>query len=51
METVVELENNELFNAGFGSCLNEEGKVEMDSMIMDGSTYDYGNINKLMIIL
>lgn len=31
-----QLEDDPLFNAGCGSVLNEEGKVEMDAAIMDG---------------
>lgn len=33
-EAVVELENCPLFNAGFGSTLNESGAVEMDASFM-----------------
>ena len=31
------LENNELFNAGRGCCLTENGKIELDSFIMDNN--------------
>ena len=43
IQTIVELENNELFNAGKGSSPTVEGKVEMDALIMN---YDmsYGSI-------
>lgn len=41
---VVELENNPLFNAGFGSTLNSEGKVETDAAIMDGATLRAGGV-------
>lgn len=40
---VTSLENNPVFNAGFGSCLTEEGTVEMDAFIMDGETLRIGN--------
>jgi len=33
-ETVVTMENNPLFNAGYGSALNAEGEVEMDASVM-----------------
>ena len=38
------LENNPLFNAGHGSVLNAEGKVEMDASIVDGMTLKTGAI-------
>ena len=36
------LENNPVFNSGYGSVLTEEGTVEMDAMIMDGKTLRVG---------
>lgn len=36
------LEDNPVFNAGFGSVLTEDGTVEMDAMIMDGKTLNTG---------
>lgn len=41
---VVELETNPLFNAGTGSTLNRDGKVETDAAIMDGATLRVGAI-------
>jgi len=40
----VMLEDDPLFNAGCGSVLNENGKVEMDASIMDGSTLSAGAV-------
>ncbi|MBC7724080.1 MAG: isoaspartyl peptidase/L-asparaginase [Burkholderiaceae bacterium] len=37
--TVVELENEPLFNAGRGAALTSGGGVELDASIMDGSGY------------
>ena len=41
---VVELENDPVFDAGFGSVLNEVGKVEMDAMICDGKDLSLGSV-------
>ena len=41
---VVELENNPVFDAGVGSVLNEDGEVEMDAMIMQGSDMSVGAV-------
>lgn len=42
MEAVAAMEDDEVFNAGRGSSLNVEGKVEMESSIMDGKTLQAG---------
>jgi beta-aspartyl-peptidase (threonine type) len=34
---VIALEDDPRFNAGTGACLNEEGTIELDASIMDGS--------------
>jgi beta-aspartyl-peptidase (threonine type) len=41
---VVVLEDNPLFNAGIGSTLNQNGKVEMDAAIMDGDLLRAGAV-------
>jgi len=41
---VKSLEDNPVFNAGYGSVLTEDGTVEMDAMIMDGKTLNTGTI-------
>ena len=38
------LEDDPLFNAGCGSVLNEQGKVEMDAAIMDGRNLSAGAV-------
>ena len=41
---VISLEENPVFDAGFGSVLNEDGNVEMDAMIMDGQDLSVGAV-------
>jgi beta-aspartyl-peptidase (threonine type) len=43
-EAVVILENDETFDAGRGSFLNRDGKVQMDALIMDGATLRAGGV-------
>lgn len=43
--TVRILEDNPLFNAGKGSALNSNGKVEMDAAIMDGKSHAAGAVS------
>ncbi len=38
------LEDNPLFNAGTGACLNREGRIELDAGIMDGHELQVGAI-------
>jgi len=40
------LEDNPVFNAGYGSVLTEDGTVEMDAMLMDGKTLKTGTLAK-----
>lgn len=46
-EAVKVMENNPLFNAGYGSVLNLDGIVEMDASIMEGSTGRFGAVAAL----
>ncbi len=41
---VMVMEDDPAFNAGVGSVLNEEGQVEMDAMVMDGSSLKFGSV-------
>jgi L-asparaginase / beta-aspartyl-peptidase len=43
-ESVVILENDETFDAGRGSFLNRDGKVQMDALLMDGATLRAGGV-------
>ncbi len=43
-EAVVVMENDEAFDAGRGSFLNREGKVQLDAFIMDGATLRGGGV-------
>ncbi|MCS6870780.1 MAG: isoaspartyl peptidase/L-asparaginase family protein [Anaerolineae bacterium] len=38
------LEDDPLFNAGYGSVLNRDGQVQMDALIMDGRTFQIGAV-------
>lgn len=48
LETVVYavslLENNELFNAGFGSQIQSDGKVRLSASLMDGKTQRFSGV-------
>jgi len=43
-EAVVIMEDDETFDAGRGSFLNRDGRVQMDALIMDGSTLRAGGV-------
>ena len=44
VQATVALENHPLFNAGLGSCLTQDGTVEVDASLMDGSTFQAGAV-------
>ena len=41
---VIEMENDETFDAGRGSFLNMDGRVQLDACIMDGATLRAGGV-------
>ena len=43
-EAVVVMEDDETFDAGRGSFLNRDGKVQLDALIMEGSTLRAGGV-------
>lgn len=43
-EAVVIMEDDETFDAGRGSFLNRDGRVQLDALIMDGSTLQTGGV-------
>src|ERR1700733_7622960 len=43
-EAVVIMEDDETFDAGRGSFLNRDGKIQLDALIMDGSTLRAGGV-------
>lgn len=45
------LEEDPTFDAGRGSCLNARGEVELDAIIMDGATLDFGAVAAIQNIL
>ena len=44
IQATVELENDPAFNAGVGSCLNQDGEVEVDASLMEGTTFQAGAV-------
>jgi beta-aspartyl-peptidase (threonine type) len=44
---VIEMENNELFNAGHGSTLTVDKRIEMEASIMDGKALNAGAVGLL----
>lgn len=46
-EAATLLEDDPLFNAGCGSVLNEDGRVEMDAAIMDGADLSAGAVAEI----
>ena len=47
---IVVLEDDPVFDAGFGSHLNLDGRVECDAMVMDGATLRAGSVAALQHI-
>src|SRR5271157_5798260 len=43
-EAVVIMEDDETFDAGRGSFLNRDGKVQLDALIMEGATLRAGGV-------
>jgi len=43
-ESVVIMEDDDIFDAGRGSFLNRDGKVQLDALIMDGRTLRAGGV-------
>jgi L-asparaginase / beta-aspartyl-peptidase len=43
-EAIVAMEDDDTFDAGRGSFLNEDGKVQLDALMMDGSTLQAGGV-------
>jgi beta-aspartyl-peptidase (threonine type) len=44
VRATVLLEDDPVFNAGVGSCLNEEGNIEHDASLMEGTTLRVGAV-------
>jgi beta-aspartyl-peptidase (threonine type) len=50
VRAVVELENEPAFNAGVGSCLTEEGDIELDASLMEGTTFRAGAVGAVRTV-
>src|SRR2546427_3742343 len=50
VRAVVELEDDPVFNAGVGSCLNREGNVEVDASLMEGTTFQAGAVGAVRTV-
>ena len=50
VRAVVELEDDPVFNAGVGSCLNQEGNVEVDASLMEGTTFRAGAVGAVRTV-
>lgn len=50
VQAVVALENDPSFNAGIGSCLNQNGIVEMDASLMEGATCRAGAVGAVRTV-
>lgn len=43
-EAIVAMEDDDTFDAGRGSFLNEDGRVQLDALVMDGATLQAGGV-------
>lgn len=43
-QAIIELENEPVFDAGIGSHLNRDGNIQMDAILMDGTTLKSGAV-------
>jgi beta-aspartyl-peptidase (threonine type) len=50
VRAVVELETEPVFNAGVGSCLTEDGEIEMDASVMEGTTFRVGAVGAVRTV-
>ncbi len=50
VRAVVELENEPVFNAGVGSCLTENGEIEMDASVMEGTMFRVGAVGAVRTV-
>jgi beta-aspartyl-peptidase (threonine type) len=50
VRATVLLEDDPVFNAGIGSCLNEEGNIEVDASLMEGTTLRVGAVGAVRCV-
>jgi beta-aspartyl-peptidase (threonine type) len=47
--SVLSMEDDPLFNAGKGAAFSQEGKIELDAAVMDGSTRNAGSVTGVTV--
>jgi beta-aspartyl-peptidase (threonine type) len=50
VEAVAVMEDNPVFDAGVGSVLNQSGQVELDAIVMDGSSLRSGAVAAIQLV-
>ena len=50
VQATVVLEDHPLFNAGLGSCLTEDGTVEVDASLMDRTNFQVGAVGAVKYV-
>jgi len=49
-QMVIRLEDDPLYNAGYGAVLTRDGRIELDATIMDGGTREAGGVGNITAV-